>query len=478
MRQNFTMRMLPLMGLLLAALPAIAQQLPMSSLYHQNRFMINPAAAGHEDALMAQLNFRNQWAGIKGSPMTGWLNLHTPIGKNTNIGGGLVYDRTDFISTFNVQLAYAHNIRLAKEHYISLGVSAGVHSVQLNLSDAIVEDPTDIILANGNSTSTTIAVDAGIRYHWKGLEIGAAAPNVIGNAGQIRASDNTFNYDVSRHYRFYGTYDIMIKSINISPMGMVRWMPEAPISWDAALRIGYKRIIWGSFMWRAETGPVAGIGFRVAEKFSFAYAYDFTLNGLNQSPWSNEVSVAFHLDGFKKKFKKMEERIDQMEEGNHRLMARMDSLQAALTAKMDSLSNDVNTIREEDLRRIQEDIDRLNREIDELENTKIDSTQLKGLLQMLTPRVDEKGVTTYDREVLQSGYYVVIESFRSADNSKRGVELWAEKGREAIIVYDDERKWYYLYSKRFATEKEARKEMKATRKADVPDAWVHKYRIE
>lgn len=477
MRMNITHRIMPLMTLLLTAVTSLAQQLPMSSLYHQNRFMINPAAAGHEDALMAQLNFRNQWASIKGSPMTGWLNVHSPIGKNTNIGGSVVYDRTDFISTFNVQLAYAHNIRLVKEHYLSLGVSAGVHSVQFSLDDAVVEDPTDIILANGNVSSTTIAVDAGLRYHWKGLEIGAAVPNVIGNAGQIRSENNSFNYDVARHYRFYGTYDIMIKSINISPMGMVRWMPDAPISWDAAIRIGYKRIVWGSFMWRAETGPVAGIGFKVADKFSFAYAYDFTLNDIDQSPWSNEVMVSFHLDGFKKKFKKIEERMDGLEEGNLELMARMDSLQAALSAKIDSMANS-GTIKEEDLQRLQEDIDRLTREIEDINSSKVDSTQLSGLLKQIRTVINESGEMTLESVPLQSGYYVVIESFRSAQNAQKAVGLWAGKGREAIIVYDEERKWYYLYSKRFGTDKEARKEMKATRKADVPDAWVHKYRMD
>lgn len=474
---TLTHRIMPLMALLLMSLAAMAQQLPMSSLYHQNRFMINPAAAGHEDALLAQLNFRNQWASIKGSPMTGWLNVHSPIGKNTNIGGGVVYDRTDFISTFNVQLAYAHNIRLVKEHYLSLGLSAGVHSVQFNLNDAVVEDPTDIILANENVSSTTIAMDAGIRYHWKGLEVGAAAPNVIGNAGQIRSDGNRFNYDVSRHYRFYATYDIIIKNVNISPMGMVRWMPDAPISWDAAIRIGYKRIVWGSFMWRAETGPVAGIGFRVADKFSFAYAYDFTLNDIDQSPWSNEVMVSFHLDGFKKKFKKIEERMDVMEEGNQQLLARMDSLQAALTAKMDSLANS-GTIREEDLKRLQDDIDRLSREIQHLDNSKVDSTQISGLLKQIRTVVNASGETTLESFPLQSGYYVVIESFRSAENAQRSIGLWAKKGREAIIVYDEERKWYYVYSKRFGTDKEARKEMRATRKADVPDAWVHRYRMD
>lgn len=467
-----------LLMLLFGSTGVWAQQLPMSSLYHHNRFMINPANAGQEDGLFTQLNFRNQWAGVKGSPITGWLNVHSPIGKNTNVGGSVIFDRTDIITTFNVQLAYAHNIRLSGEHYLSFGLSAGVHSVQFDLTDAVVEDPTDQLLANGNVSSTSVALDAGLRYHWKGLEIGAAAPNVIENAGQLRGKDGAFNTDISRHFRFYGTYDIIIKNINISPIGMVRWMPDAPISWDAALRLGYKRIVWGSFMWRSDTGPVAGIGFRVADKFSFAYSYDFTLNGIDNSPWSNELSVSFHLDGLKKRVKKVEERMDMMEESGHLLNERMDSLQAALNAKMDSLRGDINTIRDEDLKRIQEDIDRLNREIEELDKVKIDSTQIKGLLQQLTPKTAEDGTTTYDSQVLQSGYYVVIESFRSADNAKRGVELWEEKGRNAIIVYDDERKWYYLYSQRFSTEKEARKEMKATRKDDVPDAWVHKYRMD
>lgn len=477
MTKTFTRILLLSIISMACAISAIGQQLPMSSLYYQNRFMINPANAGYEDGLVGHFNFRNQWAGVKGSPTTGWVSLHSPIGKNTNIGGNVIYDKTDFISTLNIQLAYAHNIRLVKEHYLSLGVSAGVHSVQFDLTEANVEDPTDIILANGNVSSTTLALDAGLRYHWKGLEVSAAVPNVIGNVGQLKGKDNTFNYDVNRHYRFYGGYDLMIKSINIAPSGMVRWMPNAPISWDASLKIGYKRIVWGSFSWRAETGPVAGVGFRVADKFSFAYAYDFTLNGLDNNPWSNEIMVSFHLDGFKKKLKKMEERMDAMEEDKNLLNERMDSLQMALTAKMDSLSKDVNAIRDEDLKRIQDDIDRLTREIEDMEKSKLDSTDLKGLLQRVTPVRDANGNLSMTTDKLESGFYVVIESFRSLDNANRGVELWEGKDRKAIIVYDDERKWYYLYSQRYGTDKEARKEMRATRKDDVPDAWVHKYRV-
>jgi hypoxanthine phosphoribosyltransferase len=73
---------------------------------------------------------------------------------------------------------------------------------------------------------------------------------------------------------------------------------------------------------------------------------------------------------------------------------------------------------------------------------------------------------------------VVIESFRSVENAWKGVEIWKKKNRNGIIVYDTERKWFYIYSTKYDKLKPALKEMKKTRKKDVPDAWVHKYRID
>jgi hypoxanthine phosphoribosyltransferase len=82
------------------------------------------------------------------------------------------------------------------------------------------------------------------------------------------------------------------------------------------------------------------------------------------------------------------------------------------------------------------------------------------------------------KEDLESGYYVVIESFRKLENAWKAVDIWKSKKRDAIIVYNEERKWFYVYSEKFDSLKPAIKEMRKTRKKDVPDAWVHKYRID
>lgn len=458
--------------------------------------MINPANAGYSEGLMGFLSYRNQWANVEGSPTTGILSLHTPLGTNTNVGTNLVYDKTNFVTTVNAKLAYAHDIKLATDHQLTLGVGVGINHTQLDFSDAVVEDPSDIILANGNIGSTSFDMDAGLRYSWKGLlEIGIAAPHVLESLAVIKAKgkEKEFTYDLSRHFSAYVGYDFWIQDKwLIAPSAMVRWLPyKTNISYDGAVKFGYKEIVWASFMWRAETGPVAGIGFKVADKFTFGYAYDFTLNGLDGNPgapWSNEIMIGFRLDGFKKRIKKLEDDMVGMQQDSELMYERIDSLESELNSKMDSLGNevdgvknDVNGLKDEhdkDLIRLQKEIEGLNKAIEDVNSRMIDTNMLKGILQRITPYKNTDGSIGMDKSDLESGYYVVIESFRSVENAWKAIDIWKTKGRDAIIVYNEERKWYYVYSTKFDALKPALKEMRKTRKKDVPDAWVHKYRID
>lgn len=130
-----------LIGLIGQSFTAMAQQTRLSSLYKENRFLINPSNAGYGEGLMGYINYRNQWTGVTGSPTTGLVSLHTPLGKNTNVGTNLVYDKTNFVTTVNAKLAYAHDIKLASDHQLTLGVGFGINHTQLDFSDAVVEDP-------------------------------------------------------------------------------------------------------------------------------------------------------------------------------------------------------------------------------------------------------------------------------------------------------------------------------------------------
>jgi uncharacterized protein YoxC len=269
---------------------------------------------------------------------------------------------------------------------------------------------------------------------------------------------------------------------------MVRWLPyKTNLSYDGTVKFGYKELVWAAFTWRAETGPVAGLGFKVADKFIIGYAYDFTLNGIDGnpgSPGSNEIMIGFHLDGFKKRFKKLESDMEGFKQDNELLNYKMDSLEEVLGSKMDSLESEVDGVKtrvdqhDEDLDRLQKEIDDLNKDIEDVNSRMIDTNKLKGMLQQITPYRKGDGTVGMTKSELESGYYVVIESFRIVENAWKSIDIWKTKDRDPIIVYDEERKWFYVYSSKYEALKPAVKQMKKTRKKDVPDAWVHKYRID
>ena len=56
-----------------------AQQLAQYSQYVFNQFSVNPAVAGSKDCLDMRLGYRQQWVGLEGAPVTGWVSMHGVI---------------------------------------------------------------------------------------------------------------------------------------------------------------------------------------------------------------------------------------------------------------------------------------------------------------------------------------------------------------------------------------------------------------
>jgi len=77
---------------------------------------------------------------------------------------------------------------------------------------------------------------------------------------------------------------------------------------------------------------------------------------------------------------------------------------------------------------------------------------------------------------LASGYYVVIESFRSVENADRYVNAFNERGSKAIVVHNKKRGWYYVYLRKYDDLQTALGAMQVVRKNGFADAWVHVYK--
>lgn len=468
---------------------AYGQQLPISGLYYQNKFLVNPAAAGEQDMFAAFLNHRRQWVGIEGAPVTNILSVHSPIGNgNQAIGATLSTDRTHILQRTSGTVAYSQRFKFNKDgdHYLALGAGVGFIDNRIDLSDVVAQDISEIILGASTVNGTTFNVDAGLKYKLKGLDLGVAVPQVLETkvAYNDYATDRYF--ELKRHLVAYAGYNFNIKDGTwmIEPSALFRYLPGGAQQIDGNLYINWKDIVWIGGTYRTDVGIIPSLGFRVANQFSVSYAYELSNTEIaSQSNGTHEVMIGFRFGGANNK--KYDEEIKELRENQDKLWLKTDSLEN----DVDSLDTRMDKNEEGDDTR-QSEIDENKRRIEALENElkelrknqgqpSLDTNQIKDMLMRMIKKVGPDGKVSYEQTPLEAGYYVVIESFRELKRAERAVELWKEKDVDAIIVYNGKRKWHYVYSKRYDALQPALEDMRKVRASGLQEkAWVHIYRGE
>lgn len=480
-----------LLSLLMAAATGVsAQQIIQSNLYYVNYYSFNPASAGSDDVFSAFLSHRKQWMGLNGAPVTSALSVHTPVGKHVGFGGNIMVDKTDVLSRVFGSLSYAYHVPLAKNHTLSFGVSAGIMQNKLNVDDVVVPDPSDVVLAPGYYSGTTIFGDFGIRYKWKGLVIGAAAPKLFESSIDFEKLSDEY-FEIQRQYIFHGGYDISLLKgkFKITPSGVYRFFPNGVSQFDANLHLKWDDKYWLGGTYRQEAGYIVSGGLKIAEQVSLGYAYEFATEGIGaRSTGSHEAILGFTLGGNRKKDEEQDKKIEELANAQKDLIDQIDSLynlmpskeqQEANTAKIDSINEQLGVL-EDQLADVNDQmLDLANELADQSKriDAKVDTGSIRELLTRLEVTENtETGQSEVKEVLLERGYYVVIESFRSQDNALKFVDGFNDRSEKAIIVHNKARGWYYCYLKKYDNLKEALVAMRQTRGQGFEDAWVHIYK--
>ncbi|GEM_PF-4628678 len=138
------------------------------SLYHQSLF--NPTVAGKENSTIVRFTFRQQWAGINGSPKIFLAGAITRFGENTGFGGFLLGDKSGNISLTGIQFIYAYHIKLGKndDKGFAFGISARATQHNLDQSKFKLSENNDPII-NGNESKLSYYGNFGASFYWNAL---------------------------------------------------------------------------------------------------------------------------------------------------------------------------------------------------------------------------------------------------------------------------------------------------------------------
>jgi len=270
---------------------SFAQQDPIYAQYLNNPYILNPAYAGSSNMLNAQLQYRTQWAGFAGNPITTNFNAHSSFFQNKmGLGMQVIQDQMGENKNTEFNLAYAYKIELSNST-LSFGLQAGFINFtnvldQLNIQNP--DDPAFFPYAETNFNTGAGAMLISDRYI-----IGLSAPRLL----PATVSQGGQSIDVySQNYYLFGSYMFLItEKLRFKPATLLKISQASPVSVDLNANISYlDNYSAGIFTRNFNTyGVLLNMSF---SNFRFGYAFELPTNqsvGLNFT--SHEIMLGIKI---------------------------------------------------------------------------------------------------------------------------------------------------------------------------------------
>ncbi len=434
------------------AFQANAQQIPVLNQYVFNPYLYNPARAGESGFQNLSLTHRNQWTGMPDAPVTSILSFDMPVNdSNVGIGGYFFADETHIINNYGGMATYAYHVPFneAKDHRLSIGLSAGILTQRFDFLKATVENQADLAILQETENSVNFDFAAGINYHFKGLNVGFAMPQILNTEMAYREPTNFENvkFGLDRHILITASYLARFgnnKSISVEPIVMARKVTGLPMQFDATVLLGYKDKVWLGGGYRtgntfsSAAGMSGSVAVRVKERFQVAYTFEASGSTEARTDLGNshEFSVAYRFGGKTNKDKEMMERLQNIEDRVGKLESDVKSVDekvetntAELGDKIDELSEKLEKgiVGADKLAAMQAQLDKHEKDIEALKG---DNAKILGELAATRARLDQLSAGG-----LGSGATVYFEKMSSAYFGKDSAVLSAtEKSKLDALV--------------------------------------------
>ena len=303
------------------------QQLGQYSQYINNLFLINPAAAGAEEAIDIGLGFRQQWVGFENSPQNYYMSVNSPlnIGKKALINPSLRTSSTDLESNESTVLklkhgiggyvaadnygpfnrisgviSYAIHLPIANKFHWSFGLNTGISNMNFNQNDITLINNTDATFStftsNQNQRTNYLDLNAATLIYNKKFYFGYTANQLLQN--EIYFGDTPTNSKLNVHHYITGGYHFTLsESLKLTPSCLIKHMSPAPISMDLTLMLNVQEKYFGGFSYRNGDALIVLLGAKFNDLFRIAYSFDYTLSGLSDyNSGGHEIMLGISLN--------------------------------------------------------------------------------------------------------------------------------------------------------------------------------------
>ena len=295
--------------LLLSLVYVSAQQTPLLSHAFFNKVHQNPAFAGLQGEICANVINRQQWIGLEGAPQTTVFTINSPLnlfGINSGVGISLADDRLGFETNFSgsIDYSYIHSLSVGT---LSFGVKLGIFNKAFDGTWELPDGSSGQTGGTGDQNLDNVVPDQKDQGLSFDMSFGAVytLDDFYVGVSSMHLTQPTFNLKsgkelpyLKRHYFLMTGYkfDLSNKPIEIYPNLLVKYdgaSPQFTINFNTV----YNKKFWGGVTYRTTDALDINIGIELFNGIKIGYAYGLNLSRLiNTNSGSHEIMIGYCFD--------------------------------------------------------------------------------------------------------------------------------------------------------------------------------------
>lgn len=279
-----------------------AQQLPDYTQYPSMLFSINPAYTGTKGTVDARMNYRKQWTGFSGAPVTQSLGIHSRLWKGRiGVGATLYKDEMGPSRMFDYGFNAAYHLHFPDVEF-SVGIGMRFNKYTMNSSGMTTHWEGDPAVVPGvTSFDKTKNAMAGLLLYNDRFHFGLGVMNVISSkimlAGNIVKMKQ--HYFFSFGYNFHGHPDYVWENNLLG-----EYVDGLPITLNYNLRVHFRQKLMVGAAWRLKDAVIMQAGWVFFKTVQVTYSYDFGISKLRKAHnGSHEITIGYRFDYENKKSK-------------------------------------------------------------------------------------------------------------------------------------------------------------------------------
>lgn len=444
-----------------------AQQVPFYNHYLINPFVYNPALTGNSEYINAAFVRNQRYSSFGSMAVNNYLTVEGAFNKDKMGLGVMVAHQTQGVQQQLMSvLNYAYRLKINDDNFFRIGFAAGVLDNRIDydkFNAAQIDDP---YLIGLRPTKPVFNLNVGVNYQWKQLQIGIAVPQIIGNKVKYANVTDRGYYQLERHYMGSVQYNFLIKDKwRVQPNVLVRFMPNAPFQYDAAVQGWYNNKFWLGATYKSDYAVQFNAGVHLFDFVRVGYSYEYIIGKIRsyQTGVNHEIFIGFS-------FKSKKEKEIQIIEKEIKVP---DDVAARERDSVQRLKDEL----EDQLRKLLAEKDALKR--------KQDSLDLANQKEVKTdPPVQPeeipyaKGYKFVELDNVESpdGFYVISGVFANKNNAEAVLEKVKVKYTKSYLVINQTNSYYYVVILYSTDQAEALTTFTEYKKSSKSKVWILNYK--